>query len=235
MMRFKTCPKCKAQIEDQAGVACWSCGNIDAIAVRPGDQAGTPRSPDLIDPNDFSDPLLVQGIAFKACGNCGAQCEPTATRCWECGTTFKDTFPSALHPGDEGSAIAARKGIPFGEITAKPPEEKKKPGIAGMVGKILTGKEYDPSTEVSEEQKTVEHEMKKERRLMLFHCPRCNEYFKVTFKKVHNKVKCPECKNVIMKIPYYCTRCKKSEDFSAIGEYTCKTCNLLMIPDPNYE
>jgi predicted amidophosphoribosyltransferase len=235
MMRFKTCPKCKAQIEDVPGVPCWSCGNVEASAVKPGEQPETKRHPDLIDPNDFSDPFLVQGIAFKACGNCGAQCEPIATQCWECGTNFKDAFPSAAHPGDEGSVIADRKSVPFGEVTAKPPEEKKKPGIGNTVGKMLKGKDYDPSDEVTEEDKVKEHDMKKERRLILFHCPRCNGYFKVVFRKVQNKVKCPECKNVLMKIPYYCTRCKNTEDFPTIGEHACKTCNLIMIPDPNYE
>ncbi len=94
------------------------------------------------------------------------------------------------------------------------------------------GAEPEPETE---EDKVKEHEMKKERRLILFHCSHCNGYFKVTFRKVQNKVKCPECKHFLMKIPYFCTRCKKIEDFPTIGEYTCKTCNLLMILDPNFE
>ncbi|MBN2153936.1 MAG: hypothetical protein JW839_20935, partial [Candidatus Lokiarchaeota archaeon] len=152
-----------------------------------------------------------------------------------CGTLFKTPIPTAAHPGDEGSAIAERKNVPFAEITTKPPEEKKKPSIGSTVGKIFTSKDYDPSEETTEEDKAKEHEMKKERRLILFHCPRCNGYFKVIFRKVQNKVKCPECKNTFMRIPYFCVRCKKTEDFSAIGDHTCTACNLKMILDPNFE
>ncbi len=208
---------------------------MEGVAKNKDGQPETKRHPDLIDPSDFSDPYLVQGIAFKACGNCGAHCEAAAAKCWDCGTAFKTVIPTAADPGDEGSAIADRKAVPFGDITVKPPEEKKKPGIGGAVGKLLTGKDYDPSDGVTKEEKEKEREMKKERRLILFHCPRCNGYFKVIFRKVQNKVKCPECKNFLMKIPYFCTRCKTIEDFSVIGEHTCKTCNLTMIPDPNFE
>nr|MDO8084770.1 hypothetical protein [Candidatus Sigynarchaeum springense] len=239
MMRFRVCPKCKAQCEDEAGVPCWSCGHVEGIVENKEMQLeGKPpakRHPDLVDPSDFSDPYLVQGIVFKACGNCGAHCEAGAGRCWDCGTIFKTPIPTAAHPGDEGSAIADRKAVPFGEITIKPPEEKKKPSVGSMVSKLLKNTDYDPSEKLTAEDKAKEHEMKKERRLILFHCPRCNGYFKVIFRKVQNKVKCPECKGSFMKIPYFCVRCKKTEDFSIIGPHVCSACNLEMILDPNFE
>ncbi len=235
MIRFKPCPKCKAQREDDFSVPCWNCGHAEAGAVKKDKSSETKRYPDLIDPNDFSDPFLIQGIAFKACGNCGAHCETAAVKCWDCGTMFNTTIPTASQPGDEGSAIADRKAVPFGDITTKPPEAKRRPNLINAMGKVLKGHDYDPNDEVTDEARAEERELKKERRLILFHCQRCNGYFKVIFHKVHEKVKCPECKNVLMKIPYFCTRCKNTEDFSVIGEHICKTCNLSMILDPNFE
>ncbi|MEX2716227.1 MAG: hypothetical protein Q6353_016710 [Candidatus Sigynarchaeum springense] len=234
-MRFKTCPKCKAQCEDEIGVPCWSCGHVDDVIANKDVKPGTKKYPDLIDPSDFSDPYVVQGIAFKVCGNCGAHCESGAGRCWDCGTIFKTVIPTAAQPGDEGSAIAERKNVPFADLTAKPPEEKKKTSIGGSVGKLLKETDHDPSEKLTAEEKAKEHELKKERRLILFHCPRCNGYFKVIFRKVQSKVKCPECKGSFMKIPYFCVRCKKTEDFSIIGSHVCSTCNLEMILDPNFE
>jgi predicted Zn-ribbon and HTH transcriptional regulator len=235
MMRFLPCPKCKAQREDDFSVPCWNCGDVIGAVEKKDGQPETKRHPDLIDPNDFSDPYLVQGIAFKACGNCGAHCEAAAAKCWDCGTKFKAIIPTASQPGDEGSAIADRKAVPFGDITIKPPEEKKKPSLVNAVGKVLKGHDYDPSDEVTDKERADEREFKRERRLILFHCQRCNGYFKVIFRKVRDKVKCPECKNTLMKIPYFCTRCKTIDDFSTIDEHFCKTCNLTMILDPNFE
>ncbi|MBN2150026.1 MAG: hypothetical protein JW839_01140, partial [Candidatus Lokiarchaeota archaeon] len=89
MIRFKPCPKCQAQREDDFSIPCWNCGHIEERAEKKDGAPGPKKYPDLIDPSDFSDPYLVQGIAFKACGNCGAHCEAGAARCWDCGTLFK--------------------------------------------------------------------------------------------------------------------------------------------------
>jgi ribosomal protein S27E len=232
-MRFKTCPKCQAQAEDVPGVACWNCGHVDGVGQ--GGNAKKQEYPDSIDPSDFNDPYLVQGIAFKACGNCGAHCDAPATQCWDCGTKFKTTIPASIAHGNEGSAIAERKNVPFGELTATPPGEKKKASPIGAEAKALENMGIDPAGKKAEAEKAEERAMKKERRLILFHCPRCNGFFKVVFRKVRDKVKCPECKTMLMKIPYFCTRCKRTEDFETIAAHVCKPCNLEMILDPNYE
>jgi len=181
------------------------------------------------------DPLAGQHLAFKTCDKCGSQCEHFASRCWQCGTVFPDVPPSTVANGSEGSMIAEKKKIPFGDKTLTPPEIKKKPNIIDTVAKVFKPAEYIPDEEMTESVRNEERALKKERKLILFHCPKCDGYFKVIFRRVHAGVKCPECKDTRMKISYYCTRCKHTEDFDTLDPHVCKRCNIDMILDPNYE
>lgn len=231
MIKFIICPKCKADIEDIPGLPCWNCGYVsDGLK-----QSSEKKAANILGEEHDYDSLAGQHLAFKMCDKCGAQCENFMNRCWQCGKIFQDVVPITDAIGSEGSMIEEKKKIPFSENTATPPETKKKPNIIDAVAKVFKPAEYIPEEEMTEEIRQEEWTLKKERKLILFHCPKCNAYFKVIFRRVHAGVKCPECKDTRMKIPFYCTRCKQTVDFNTLDPHICKTCKIDMILDPNFE
>nr|MDO8109757.1 hypothetical protein [Candidatus Sigynarchaeota archaeon] len=231
MMKFTTCPKCKAQIEDLPGTKCWNCGHVPGGKNVPASTGDV----NIIGQKGDYDFLTDQSVSFKICSNCGSQCEAFAAKCWQCGVKFPGVAPNVFPDGSEHSAIEERKKVPFADKTAKAPEIKKKPGIIDAVAKVFKATEYIPEEEITDEVKQEERDLKKARKLILFRCPRCGGYFKVIFRRVHHGVKCPECKDTRMKIPYFCTKCKISEDFDTFDPHVCKTCHLDMVLDPNFE
>ena len=231
MLKFTTCPKCKAEIEDVPGVPCWNCGFVAGGSKRPAEK----NAVNVLGEEYNHDAMAGQHLAFKTCSKCGSQCENFATRCWQCGSVFQNVSAGVIATGSEGSAIAEKKKVPFSENISTPPDLKKKPNILESVAKIFKPAEYLPDEEMNDSVRNEEHDLKKERKLILFHCPKCKGYFKVIFRRVHAGVKCPECKDTRMKIPFYCTRCKHTEDFDTLDPHVCKTCNINMILDPNYE
>lgn len=226
MIRFIKCPKCEASIENVPGTVCWNCGHI----VRGGSKVNQAPSNVLDIDAQYYD-LDDQTFLFKSCSKCGAQNEKYAVNCWECGQAFEGL--GGADAGDVHASPSPKKKVPFGDIVAKPPEEKEKKGIVGKISDVLKpGDSEGPSPE--QLQKEKERKMKKERRLILFHCLKCGDYFKVLFRKVRAEVKCPVCKS-LMKISYFCTKCKCTEEYSKLGRHVCPRCNLDMILDPNFE
>lgn len=212
MLRFTTCPKCGAQVEASPGVPCWSCGHVDGNL----------------------DPVDAGPAAFVPCKACGARAEATAACCWNCG--------KPVHPMD-GGGTAMPDGhvtrdeariVPFADLARSPPPPKQ--GILDAVAKTIGLKPDLDSRdgEPTEQERQAERDARKARTLLLFHCPGCGDHFKITFKKVHGGVKCPVCKDVKLLVPYHCTRCKQTVDFSEIGHHVCPACNIDMIPDPNF-
>ncbi|MHA1683175.1 MAG: hypothetical protein ACTSUE_19705 [Promethearchaeota archaeon] len=230
MIKFISCPNCKAKIENIPGTTCWNCGYL----VPGGEEINTIIVPD--EPLPRGEPAIGStDNYFKSCPNCEAQCEYFATRCWSCGVELEAT------DGEIDWKTAPKKFVPFSEVVEKPPEIKKKTSLTGklssVAGKIASAfkPDYHPSDESTDKEVQEERKLKLKRKLLLFHCPKCDEYFKVLFRKVTPNVKCPECKSVRMKIPYFCTRCKRTEEFFTLDKHVCKYCNLQLILDPNYE
>ncbi|MFX0101093.1 MAG: hypothetical protein ACFFCS_16075 [Candidatus Hodarchaeota archaeon] len=226
MLKFIQCPKCEASIENIAGTKCWNCGHVVG-----GDAAKTNQGQsNLLNTESEYYDLGDQTLMFATC-KCGAQNDKFAVKCWECGQALEilgGAPASGVH-----SSEAPKKKVPFSDIVEKPPEEKEKKGLIGKLSDALKPGEEGKTPE--EIQKEKERQMKKERRLILFHCNNCGDYFKVLFRKVRAEVKCPVCKNVKMKIPYFCTKCKCIEEFTDLGRHVCPRCNLDLILDPHFE
>ncbi len=228
MIRFVNCPKCGAQIENLPGVPCWSCGYVDTKQL-PKDRAPVPQHNTIDIESEYYSP--VNPVNFTVCPACGAQCESSIPNCWACNALLPGHPP---HPGYSApkKTISPNKDVPFGDIVYEPPEPPlKHKDQAGAPDKLVG----DEKSGLKKEDLEEEREKKKEGKLILFHCLRCNEYFKVIFRKVRESVKCPACKNVRMKVSYYCTRCKTTVDFDTIERHVCDGCKIDMILDPNFE
>ncbi|MHA1792330.1 MAG: hypothetical protein ACTSVI_06770 [Promethearchaeota archaeon] len=227
MIHFIDCPKCKAKIENIPGTKCWNCGYL----IPGGSPAASPINELPAEDLHYYD-MGITTTYFRICPSCGAQCELGATYCWSCHVALDKQDDSAS--SGYSNVAPKKKNVPFSELSSKPPKKKHKQGLVDFLARAIKISKYidedDDSITPEEERK-----IKKEGKLILFHCPKCGEYYKVMFKKVRDKVKCPVCKDVFMKIPYFCTRCKRIEEFDNLGRHTCKYCNLDMILDPNYE
>lgn len=226
MIRFINCPKCGAQVEDVPGSKCWSCG----------EQIGDPVDDDISvvevsnAPADYNT-VASTSVSFRNCSNCGSQCTLYDAKCWSCGVPLEIL--------DDGKTLRERKKVPFGDLTKDAPKIKEKKSPIKEIKNKLSNP-FKPDIDLSEkdlsdEEKKEERRLKKERKLILFHCPECGDYFKVLFKKVQGGVKCPVCKTVKMKIPYFCTRCKSTVDYNDFGHHVCMRCKINMVPDPNFE
>ncbi|MHA1715352.1 MAG: hypothetical protein ACTSXP_06885, partial [Promethearchaeota archaeon] len=218
MIRFKKCPKCGAQVEEH-DYQCWNCNHIINESLGPpvGDEINME-----IGVNQYQ-PYFIQ------CKSCGAQNELSSTHCWNCGVQISIPLWDD-RVNDSINILKQKKHVPFEDVVSNPPqiEQKKKRAIQTIVSKVgkvlgINMLEEDQDTNESREK---DRRKRKAGKLILFHCPKCNGYFKVSFIRVHGHVKCPVCKDTRMLIPYYCARCKKSYDYRDFGHYTCPTCNI---------
>nr|MDO8117095.1 hypothetical protein [Candidatus Sigynarchaeota archaeon] len=231
MIRFVHCPKCGAQVENAPGVPCWSCGYFDTSKLPKATTDANQFNAINVE-NEYYTP--VGSMNFKICTRCGAKCESVARECWECKFPFTDG-DGALPYEAPKKQVTPNKDVPFGDIVYEPPASKKdQAGVLDKLTKPSKGPGEEKNGQLQEELEE-ERERKKEGKLILFHCPKCNEYYKVLFRKVREGLKCPACKNVKMKVSYYCTRCKTLIDFDTIERHVCEICKLDMILDPNFE